>query len=162
MKFVLQQNVWQGFEPVEIDLPTTGTGVPRHSGGRHAGAHPEEIKARINAPYGSAPLRELAKGKERVAIVFDDISRATPTKVLAEIVLEELHAAGIRKEQIRFICALGTHGAHDRNDFVASWGRTSSGSTASLTITAMKTASASEKQSAASTYASTRSSCPAT
>jgi nickel-dependent lactate racemase len=123
MKFVLQQNVWQGFEPVEIDLPDDWD-VEYH--GIAADDMPaltrEEIRARIDAPCGSAPLRELARGRERVAIVFDDISRATPTKILAEIVLEELHAAGIRKEQIRFICALGTHGALDRNDFVCKLG----------------------------------------
>ncbi len=119
MEFTLQQNMWQGFEPIKIQLPDDWD-VEYH--GIAADDRPplsrEEIRSRINSPYGLKPLRELAKGRERVAIVFDDISRATPTQILAEIVLEELHSVGIRKDQIRFICALGCHGAHNRYDFV--------------------------------------------
>lgn len=123
MEFTLQQNMWQGFEPVKIELPDDWD-VEYH--GILADEMPEltreQIREKINHPYGLKPLSELAKGKQRVAIVFDDISRATPTQILAEIVLEELHAAGIAKEQIRFICALGCHGAHNRHDFVCKLG----------------------------------------
>lgn len=123
MKYTLQQNVWQGSEAIEIELPDDWD-VEYH--GIKADEMPplsrETIRERINTPYGLPPLRELAKGKQRVCVVFDDISRATPTQILAEIVLEELHEAGITPEQIRFICALGTHGAHDRNDFVCKLG----------------------------------------
>ncbi|MDR1731675.1 MAG: lactate racemase domain-containing protein [Synergistaceae bacterium] len=123
MKFTLQQNMWQGFEPVEIELPDAWD-VEYH--GVKADSLPaltkEEIRAKINRPFGLPPLRELARGRQKVAIVFDDISRGTPTQILAEIVLEELHAAGIQKEQIRFLCALGMHGAHNRRDFVCKLG----------------------------------------
>ena len=34
------------------------------------------------------------------------------------IILDELTAAGIPDENIRFICALGTHGVGNRTDFV--------------------------------------------
>lgn len=119
MVFTLQQNMWQGFEPVKIELPDDWD-VQYHGIAADAqrALSREEIRAKINAPYGIKPLRELARGKQRVAIVFDDISRATPTQILAEIALEELHAAGVQKDQIRFICALGCHGAHNRYDFV--------------------------------------------
>ena len=124
MKVTLPQNMWQGFQPIEIELPDDWE-VEIH--GIKADTMPalslEELRARINRPYGLKPLRELAKGKQRVAILFDDISRATPTEILARIVLDELHAAGIQKEQIRFICALGCHGAHGRDEFVQKLGR---------------------------------------
>ena len=123
MKFSLQQNMWQGFAPVEIDLPDYWD-VEYH--GIAADEEPvlsrKQIQDRINKPYGMKSIRELAKDRKSVCIVFDDISRGTPTQILAEIVLEELHAAGIGKEQIRFICALGTHGAHNRRDFVCKLG----------------------------------------
>lgn len=124
MKISLPQNMWQGSEPVVVELPDDWD-VEIH--GIKADELPaltqDEIREKINCPIGLPRLRELAKGRERVCIVFDDISRATPTQPLAEIVLEELHAAGIRKDQIRFICALGCHGAHGREEFVQKLGR---------------------------------------
>jgi nickel-dependent lactate racemase len=123
MKITLQQNMWQSFEPVEVELPDDWD-VEYH--GIKADELPvltkEEFRVKINKPYGLPPLGELAQGKQKVAIVFDDISRGTPTQIMAEIVLEELHAAGIKKEQIRFLCALGMHGAHNRRDFVCKLG----------------------------------------
>lgn len=123
MKFTLQQNAFQGFEPVEITLPDDWDvechGIP---GDDCPPLTREQIREKINNPYGMRPLGELAKGRKEVAIVFDDISRGTPTQPMAEVVLEELHKAGIKKDQIRFICALGTHGAHSRKDFVQKLG----------------------------------------
>lgn len=123
MKITLQQNSFQGFEPVEITLPDDWDveyhGIP---GDDCPALTKEQIREKINKPYGMKPLAELAKGKKDVVIVFDDISRGTPTQPMAEVVLEELHKAGITKEQIRFIVALGTHGAHNRRDFVAKLG----------------------------------------
>ena len=118
MNITLQQNCWQGFEPLVISLPDEWD-VEYHGieGDKHIPLSKEEIRNKINAPYNMKPLGELAKGKKKVAIVFDDISRGTPTQPMAEVVIEELHKAEIGKEQIRFICALGTHGAHNRIDF---------------------------------------------
>ncbi|MBQ9814980.1 MAG: DUF2088 domain-containing protein [Lachnospiraceae bacterium] len=124
MKVKLPQNMWQGFEPIEIDIPdnweTTIHGIEADN---MPELTKEQIREKINKPYGLKPLRELAVGRKKVCIVFDDISRATPTKVLAEVVLEELHAAGIQKDQISFICALGCHGAHSREEFVNKLGK---------------------------------------
>ena len=64
-------------------------------------------------PIGTPPLRELARGRKEVAILFDDTTRPTRTYEIASYVLKELAAAGIADDQIRFIAAVGTHGAHD-------------------------------------------------
>ncbi len=119
MKFQLSQNNWQGFEPVEIELPDDWDveyyGVP---GDLLPALTREQLREKINSPYGTETIYEQAKNAKEVCIVFDDISRGTPVKPIAEIVVEELKRAGIRDENIRFICALGTHGAHNRIDFV--------------------------------------------
>lgn len=124
MKFELQQNAWFGNEPVKIEFPDNWD-VTYHGikGDELPALTKEQIREKINKPYGMPPLRELAKGRNEVVIVFDDISRGTPTQIMAEVVLEELHAAGIKKENIRFICALGTHGAHSRLEFTAKLGK---------------------------------------
>ncbi len=119
MKFTLSQNAWQGFDPVEIELPDDWDveyyGIP---GDKLPALTKEQLREKINSPYNSETIYELAKKAKEVCIVFDDISRGTPVRPMAEIVLEELKGAGIKDENIRFICALGTHGAHNRLDFV--------------------------------------------
>jgi lactate racemase len=77
------------------------------------GLTPDEIRERIEHPVEGPTLEELARGKKQAVIVFDDMTRPTPVKAVAPFVLEALHRAGMKKDQIRFIWALGTHGTYD-------------------------------------------------
>ena len=67
------------------------------------------IKEKLNSPIHSPPLRELAKGKRKAAIVVDDNTRPVPNKILLPPLLEELHKAGLKKENIIIIIGLGLH-----------------------------------------------------
>ena len=124
MEFTLAQNSWYGGKPARITLPDDWQveycGLP-------ADAAPvltrDQLKAAIDAPIGTKTIRELAAGKKEAAVLFDDMSRGTPCAELAEIVTEELLEAGIGKRHIRFICALGSHGACDRNFFEKKLGK---------------------------------------
>ncbi len=123
MEFLLSQNSWAGEKPVNISLPDNwdvqylagkGDSLPIFT--------KEEIKAALNHTYGSKPLSEYVKGKENIAILIDDLSRGTPTQPIAEAVLDILLEAGVPKKGIRFISALGAHGAMCRRDFVEKLG----------------------------------------
>ena len=81
-----------------------------------------EMRSAITNPIGLAPLRELARGKNEVVIIFDDMTRVTRVGEVVPFVLEELADAGIREENIRFVCALGCHGALNRIDFIKKLG----------------------------------------
>jgi nickel-dependent lactate racemase len=48
-------------------------------------------------PIGARPLRELAAGKKRVVVTFDDLTRGTPTYAVTPSVIDELKAAGGRR-----------------------------------------------------------------
>jgi len=74
----------------------------------------QEIVKALRNPVGSKPLKKLAEGRKEVVIVFDDHTRPTRVKSIAEAVLEELKSAGIQDDHIRFIAATGAHGAMDR------------------------------------------------
>ena len=65
----------------------------------------------IKAPVGCPPLRELARGKQRVCIAVTDATRACPDAILVPPMLKELAAAGVRPDQITLIVAVGTHRA---------------------------------------------------
>jgi nickel-dependent lactate racemase len=72
-----------------------------------------QIRERIERPVAGPALGDLAAGKKQAVIVFDDMTRPTPVKEIAPAILEILRSAGMRKDQIRFIWALGTHAAYD-------------------------------------------------
>lgn len=88
-----------------------------------AGAHrpeltDEQIERAIASPFGTGRIRDLAKGKKKVCILFDDMSRGTPTWKIAPFVLKELREGGIPDSAIEFICATGAHQAWDRASLV--------------------------------------------
>jgi nickel-dependent lactate racemase len=82
----------------------------------------EGILKAFHNPIGTAPLSELARGKKNLVILFDDLTRPTRTYELVPYVLEELRLAGVEEKSIRFLCALGTHGALKRDDFAKKLG----------------------------------------
>jgi nickel-dependent lactate racemase len=123
MKFVLPQNAFQGNEPVTIELPDDWRiECPEMPADGAAPLSKARIREKLNSPYKSKRLRELVDPSTEICVVFDDITRGTPTRPMAEVVLEELLDAGAKKNRIRFLCALGTHGAHNREDNVLKLG----------------------------------------
>ena len=81
-----------------------------------------EIRETLDHPIGSPTIKELAKGKNQVVILFDDLARITHAYDFVPHVLQDLAEAGITDSQIRFICATGCHGALNRLDFVKKLG----------------------------------------
>lgn len=73
----------------------------------------DKVKDKVEQPIAGPTLEELARGKSRAVIIFDDMTRPTPVKAVAPFILDSLHRAGMNKGQIRFIWALGAHGAYD-------------------------------------------------
>jgi len=114
----LPQLPWHGTKELKLPLPDSWQVEVYHMAGWNRPAmNPAEIKTAITNPIGIPPIRELAKGKKEVVIIFDDMTRVTRVAEIVPFVLEELAEAGIRDNKIRFICALGCHGAHNRLDF---------------------------------------------
>ena len=119
----LQQLAW--YDPRELALPLPDVWhieVCNMAGYNRPALKPDEIKTALNKPIGTAPIRELAKGKKEVVIIFDDMTRVTRVAEIAPFVLEELTEAGIPDSNIRFVMALGCHGAKDRRDFIKKLG----------------------------------------
>ena len=79
--------------------------------------HREEIAYKISQPYGSETLRELAKGKRRCVVLFDDMTRPTKTYQLLPAVIDELIGGGLRDDQIVLVMASGAHTGRMLFDF---------------------------------------------
>ena len=111
----LPQLAWYGARELELSLPDRWQVKFYNFAGYDLPAmRPEEIRAAIASPIGSPSIRELARGKKEVVIIFDDLTRVTRIYDMVPFVLEELAEAGIPDSNIQFVCAVGSHMAWDR------------------------------------------------
>jgi nickel-dependent lactate racemase len=74
----------------------------------------EQTRKSIRNPIGMPPLSELAKPGHKVCIIFPDRVKGgeQPTshrKTAIPVILEELYAAGVRREDVLLICSNGLH-----------------------------------------------------
>jgi len=117
------QLAWYETSEMRLSLPDSWqVEVCNMAGYDRPAMKPDQIKAAINNPDGTLPIRELAKGKQEVVIIFDDMTRVTRVAEIVPFVLEELAEAGIPDSRIRFVCALGAHGALNRLHWVKKLG----------------------------------------
>src|ERR1035438_7476534 len=63
----------------------------------------------LKHPIGSAPLREIVRPGERVAIVVNDITRLTRTDLMLPPIVDTLNAAGVPDRDMFIVFALGIH-----------------------------------------------------
>jgi len=113
-KISIPSRLWYENREWELELPDRWQVDNLNSPGfDKPGLTPGQVREKIDHPLEGPTLEEMAKGKKQVVIVFDDMTRPTPVKEIAPFVLESLHRAGMKKDQVRFLWALGTHGACD-------------------------------------------------
>ena len=72
----------------------------------------EEVVRALENPIGTPRLREIVKPGEKIAIITSDITRPCPTYRIMPALLDELYAAGCRREDITLVFALGSHRGH--------------------------------------------------
>jgi len=69
----------------------------------------EEARRALANPLDTPPLSELVQPGERVLILVDDHTRATPAAELLPAMLEQLRAGGVRDGDILILITHGTH-----------------------------------------------------
>ena len=105
---------WYENTPRELSFPARWSVEKLVPAGHHKPGLPaEKIASLINKPVQNPTLATLAAGKSEAVIVFDDLTRATPTYEIVPGVIEVLNQAGISDDHIRFVWALGSHGTYD-------------------------------------------------
>lgn len=68
---------------------------------------PAAIRQALQNPIGAEPLRQFVRPDDRVGIIFNDITRATPSELILSAILEEIDL--VPDENITLFNALGTH-----------------------------------------------------
>ena len=121
--FDLPSNSNYGDQPIPITFPENwDVHISKIHGYDTPALTEAQIAEKIHAAIGAKPISEGAAGKKSAVIIIDDITRPTPCEPIAKAVIAELRAAGVPKENIWFIIALGTHGVMYRTEFVRKLG----------------------------------------
>lgn len=72
----------------------------------------DEVERALAEPIGAPKLEEVVKPGEKIAIVTSDITRPCPTWQIMPALLRHLYAAGVKREDITLVFALGSHRHH--------------------------------------------------
>ena len=85
----------------------------------------QEVAKALNNPIASDSLADLVEKKNpnTVVIVVNDVSRTTPYAEMLPPLLDELHQAGVKKEEITFIIATGIHRPNTREENESVFGK---------------------------------------
>ena len=75
-----------------------------------------EVARALAHPIGTPRLGEIVHPGEKIAIVTSDITRPCPTWRIMPALLDELYAAGCRREDIALVFALGSHRRHTQEE----------------------------------------------
>ena len=78
----------------------------------------EMVRRCLDRPYGSPPLREIARGKRSAAIMIPGKERVAGTAEYVPALVAELNRAGIPDDGIEVFLATGTHEHHGVSDVV--------------------------------------------
>lgn len=70
------------------------------------------VEYALEHPIAAESLEELAAGKKDVVIITSDITRPVPSYQILPAVINCLHKAGVKNEEITVILALGSHRKH--------------------------------------------------
>ncbi len=67
------------------------------------------IAEALKHPIGCPALKDMVRPSDTVAVVFCDATRPVPNRRILPVLLKDLEIAGVRRDQIVLINALGTH-----------------------------------------------------
>jgi lactate racemase len=70
----------------------------------------------LRNPFQSRPLSSMVSSHHKIAIIFSDITRATPYHIIIPAILNEL--SHIPMQNIKFFCANGTHRLASKEEIV--------------------------------------------
>jgi len=69
----------------------------------------EAIRDALQKPIGSPALRDRVSPGDKVVVTHSDITRPVPNDRILPVILAELESAGVHREDITLLNALGTH-----------------------------------------------------
>jgi len=84
---------------------------------------PAVIRAALERPVNSPPMRSLVKRGDKVCVVFTDITRVSPDHQLVPPMLAELNEAEVHDGDITLLCGVGMHRPSTLEEKIAKLGK---------------------------------------
>lgn len=105
----MKQWIGYGSSQIDFEIPDNAVvDVLRPNPVEPAADQVERIVHALDNPIGTS-LESLLDESKRVCIIVDDVSRPTPAELILSVLLPRLHSLGVKKENIYFVLALGSH-----------------------------------------------------
>lgn len=70
------------------------------------------VREAVREPIGSPKLDRIVRPGEKIVVITSDITRPMPSYKVLPVLLGELAAAGVRREDVCIVFALGNHRGH--------------------------------------------------
>lgn len=102
-----------GTTPQVVDIPDrnlVGVMEPNVVEVERTGA--DAVVYALEHPLGAPRIGEIVKPGEKIVIITSDITRPMPSYLVLPPLLDELYAAGIQRNDITLVFALGSHRVH--------------------------------------------------
>lgn len=80
------------------------------------------VRQALKEPVGAPPLPSLVNPRDRVAVIVEDLTRASPKKMILETLLEKLQEIGVPETRTVVVFALGTHRGLSEQEIEATFG----------------------------------------
>ncbi|RIK72168.1 MAG: nickel-dependent lactate racemase [Planctomycetota bacterium] len=77
-----------------------------------------ELETLLDAPTGTPPLVELARGKQSACVAICDITRPVPNALMLPPILARIEAGGIPRGRITILIATGLHRPNEGDELV--------------------------------------------
>ena len=124
MDYLLPAHIHYGKKPIKLFFPENwDVTIARMKGADTPALGEDALVRQIENPIEKDTIEKDAKGKKSAVIIFEDTTRPSSLEPVAKHVLEQLRLAGIPKQNIRFIAAVGMHRAMILPDFVRKLGK---------------------------------------
>ncbi len=114
--------VWYGDEQLALDFPPAWQ-VQAYWPADAPRMEETGIEAAFDNPIGTPPIEALARGKNRVSIAVDDISRPTPVARLMPSLMRRLEQGGVDLDNVRVVMGTGMHRPMLKDEIIKKIGR---------------------------------------
>jgi nickel-dependent lactate racemase len=74
------------------------------------------IREALRKPIATEQLNKLVNPDDKIVIVTSDITRPVKSKIILPYILEELHKANVKDDNITIVLALGSHRKHTEDE----------------------------------------------
>lgn len=116
-------SLWSNEREIRLDFPEEWDLVECRMAGHNVPPLKDaQIHEAFKNPIGTTRIRDLARGKRKVVILFDDLARPTPTGSILPFVFKELTEGGLTADKIRLVCATGCHRPLTREEMIRKLG----------------------------------------